>query len=128
LIRLPHWLQYCARKWFFMPQPGQCVVSLRLGIATNGPFEPSIILRSRTTKQLSNVIEQNALRRSPGSSISLMRTSVISTVVLLALHAQPIGNSEWRRRDRVAVYEVCWPNAVRVAHGDKRQSRPIRCL
>src|SRR5262245_20474117 len=53
-------------------------------MATNGPFEPSMIFRSRTTKQLSNVIEQNALRRSPGSSMSLMRTSVISTVVLLA--------------------------------------------
>src|SRR5262245_12844871 len=67
-----------------MPHFGQCAVSLRLGMATNGPFEPSMIFRSRTTKQLSNVIEQNALRRSPGSSMSLMRTSVISTVVLLA--------------------------------------------
>ena len=67
-----------------MPQPGQCEVSLRLGMATNGPFVPSMIFKSRTTKQLSNVIEQNALRRSPGSSMSLMRTSVISTVVLLA--------------------------------------------
>src|SRR5436190_23574292 len=39
-----------------------------------------MIFRSRTTKQLSNVMEQNALRRSPGSSMSLMRTSVISMV------------------------------------------------
>src|SRR3990172_10056151 len=67
-----------------MLQGGQCEVSLRLGIATNGPLLPSMIFRSRTTKQLSKVIEQKALRRSPGSSMSLIRTSVISTVVLLA--------------------------------------------
>ena len=68
-----------------MPHLGQCDVSLRLGMATNGPFVPSMIFKSRTTKQLSNVIEQKALRRSPGSSMSLMRTSVISTAVLLAI-------------------------------------------
>src|SRR3972149_6590892 len=67
-----------------MPQRGQWEVSLRLGMATNGPLVPSMIFRSRTTKQSSKVIEQNALSRSPGSSMSLMRTSVISTAVLLA--------------------------------------------
>ena len=67
-----------------MPHLGQWEVSLRLGMATNGPLVPSMIFRSRTTKQSSKVIEQNALRRSPGSSMSLMRTSVISTAVLLA--------------------------------------------
>ena len=43
----------------------QCDVSLRLGIATNGPLVPSMIFRSRITKQSSNVIEQNACSRSP---------------------------------------------------------------
>src|SRR6187401_3164802 len=106
-----------------MPQPGQCVVSLRLGIATNGPLEPSMIFKSRTTKQLSNVIEQNAFRRSPGSSMSLMRTSVISTSFSLRSHARPIGNFEWRKRAQVGVYEECWLNAVRGPHGDKCRNK-----
>src|SRR4051812_38274572 len=38
-----------------------------------------MIFRSRITKQASKVIEQNAWSRSWGSSINLMRTSVIST-------------------------------------------------
>src|SRR5437868_12164844 len=97
-------------------------------MATNGPFEPSMIFRSRTTKQLSNVIEQKALRRSPGSSMSLIRTSVISTVDLLALGARPTGNCKWCKRLRVAVCEEYWLNAVRVAHGDKRQNRRIHFL
>src|SRR5271155_4318564 len=42
-----------------------------------------MILRSRITKQESNVIEQKACSRSCGSSINLMRTSEISTAVLL---------------------------------------------
>ena len=41
---------------------GQWAVSLRLGMATKGPLVPSMIFRSRTTKQLSNVIEQKALQ------------------------------------------------------------------
>ena len=53
-------------------------------MATNGPFVPSMIFKSRMTKQLSNVIEQKACSRSLASSMSLMRTSVISTAVLLA--------------------------------------------
>ena len=40
--------------------------------------------RKRTTRASSKVSEQNAFKRSPGSSMSLMRTSVISTAVLLA--------------------------------------------
>ncbi len=44
-----------------------------------GSPDPSMIFKSRTTKQSSKVIEQNAFNRSPGSSINLMRTSVICT-------------------------------------------------
>src|SRR5215210_5977931 len=99
-----------------MPQPGQCVVSFRLGMATNGPLDPSMIFKSLTTKQLSNVIEQNALRRSPGSSMSLMRTSVISTSFSLRSLARPIGNCEWRKQVLAAVYEEYWLNAVHVPH------------
>src|SRR5689334_16214700 len=82
---LPHWLQKRARKWFLQPQPGQRSVSLRLGMATNEPLVPSMIFRSRTTKASSNVTEQKACRRSFSlvSSMSLMRTSVMTTVVLL---------------------------------------------
>src|SRR5579862_8448644 len=42
-----------------------------------------MIFRSRITKALSSVIEQNAIKRSLFSSTSLMRTSVMTTVVLL---------------------------------------------
>src|SRR5262249_59172169 len=54
-------------------------------MATNEPLVPSMIFRSRTTKASSKVTEQNAWRRSFSllSSMSLMRTSVITTVVLL---------------------------------------------
>jgi hypothetical protein len=52
-------------------------------MATNGPLAPSMIFKSRTTKQSSNVMEQNACSRSLLSSMSLMRTSVISTSGLL---------------------------------------------
>jgi hypothetical protein len=62
-------------------------VSFRLGMATNGPVEPSMIFKSRITKLSSKVIEQKAWSRSPGSSMSLMRTSVISTIVLLTKRA-----------------------------------------
>ena len=68
-------------------------------MATNGPLVPSMIFKSRMTKQSSNVIEQNACNRSPGSSINLMRTSVISTAVLLALLTpDPQGPIERSRR------------------------------
>src|SRR6266852_3844293 len=81
----PHELQKRARRWFVEPHPGQRAVSLRLGIATNEPLVPSMIFRSRTTYASSNVTEQNACRRSFSllSSMSLIRTSVITTVVLL---------------------------------------------
>src|SRR3954471_14385736 len=52
-------------------------------MATNRPLVPSIIFRSRMTKALSRVIEQKAISRSLFSSTSLMRTSVMTTVVLL---------------------------------------------
>src|SRR5215211_432665 len=42
-----------------------------------------MIFRSRTTKALSKVTEQNASSRSLFSSHSLMRTSVMTTAVLL---------------------------------------------
>ena len=66
-----------------MPHPQQRSVSLRLGMATNDPFVPSMIFRSRTTKALSNVTEQNACSRSLFSATSLMRTSVMTTADLL---------------------------------------------
>src|SRR5262245_8098503 len=83
----PHWLQKRARRWFLHPQEVQRSVSFRLGIATNEPLVPSMIFRSRTTKASSNVTEQNAWRRSFSllSSMSLMRTSVITTAVLLCV-------------------------------------------
>src|SRR5262245_37316767 len=52
-------------------------------MATNRPLVPSMIFRSRMTKALSRVTEQKAIRRSLFSSTSLMRTSVMTTVVLL---------------------------------------------
>src|SRR5438309_6231379 len=54
-------------------------------MATNEPLVPSMIFKSRTTKASSNVTEQNACRRSFSllSSMSLIRTSVMTTVVLL---------------------------------------------
>src|SRR5262249_35055219 len=66
-------------------------VSLRLGMATNEPLVPSMIFRSRTTKASLNVTEQKACRRSLLSSMSLMRTSVISTVVLLKICGPSVG-------------------------------------
>src|SRR5437660_10374343 len=57
-------------------------------MATNEPFEPSMIFRSRTTKASSNVTEQKAKSRSLLSSMSLMRTSVITTVCLLCVCGQ----------------------------------------
>src|SRR5262249_35444477 len=87
----PHWLQKRARRWFLEPQEGQRSVSLRLGMATKEPLVPSMILRSRTTKASSNVTEQKACRRSFSllSSMSLIRTSVMTTAVLLFSVAHP---------------------------------------
>src|ERR671930_299048 len=59
-------------------------------MATNEPFVPSMIFRSRTTKALSNVTEQKACNRSLFSSTSLMRTSVMTTAILLLT----CGNSD----------------------------------
>src|SRR5205823_5933191 len=52
-------------------------------MATNDPLVPSMIFRSRTTKASSKVTEQKAWRRSLLSSMSLIRTSVMTTAVLL---------------------------------------------
>src|SRR5437868_6879649 len=62
-------------------------------MATNEPLVPSMIFRSRTTKASSNVTEQKACRRSFSlpSSMSLIRTSVITTVVLLFSVAHSIA-------------------------------------
>jgi hypothetical protein len=57
-------------------------VSFRDGMATKKPLAPSMILRSRMTNMSSNVMLQKACSRSllpELSSMSLMRTSVIST-------------------------------------------------
>src|SRR5437660_8691193 len=67
-------------------------------MATNEPFVPSMIFRSRTTNASSNVTEQKACRRSFSlpSSMSLIRTSVITTVVLLfsVAHSRATPNNE----------------------------------
>src|SRR5437667_11357169 len=89
----PHELQNRARKWFLQPHDGQRSLSLRLGMATNDPLVPSMILRSRTTNALSKVTEQNACSRSLFSATSLMRTSVMTTAVLLKSVA-----ASWPRR------------------------------
>src|SRR5438270_3299542 len=60
-------------------------------MATNEPLVPSMIFRSRTTKASSNVTEQKAWRRSLLSSMSLIRTSVITTVVLLYFCGTIVG-------------------------------------
>ena len=67
--------------WFFEPQRPQRAVILRLGMATKGPLVPSMIFRSRTTNAWLKVIEQKARSRSSESSMSLMRTSVISILM-----------------------------------------------
>src|SRR6218665_3046656 len=79
---MPHWLQKLERRAFLLPHFGQRSVSLRLGIATKGPLAPLMILRSRITNDPSNVMEQNARRRSWASPISFTRTSVICTASL----------------------------------------------
>src|SRR3954463_5563903 len=64
-------------------------------MATNEPLVPSMIFRSRTTKASSNVTEQKACRRSFSllSSMSLIRTSVMTTVVLLFSVAPSIATT-----------------------------------
>src|SRR4051794_32639129 len=90
---VPQALQKRARRWFLQPHPGQRSVSLRLGMATNDPLVPSMIFKSRTTKASSNVTEQKACRRSFSllSSMSLIRTSVMTTGVLLFSVAHSIA-------------------------------------
>src|SRR5438132_13837695 len=60
-------------------------------MATNEPFVPSMIVRCRTTTALSNVTEQKACNRSLFSSTSLMRTSVMTTAVLLCTRGYSAG-------------------------------------
>src|SRR5688500_12766950 len=74
--RMPQPLQNRARRWFFSPHRRQWSHSLRDGMARNRPSLPSISLTSRMTKVLSNVSEQNALRRLAPLPHKLMRTSV----------------------------------------------------
>src|SRR5881628_121584 len=66
-------LMGCATSWY-VPSG-----RFRLGIATNIPFVPSMILRPRITKASLNVILANALSLS--SSLRDTRTSVISSVI-----------------------------------------------
>src|SRR5262245_21645614 len=100
----PHWLQKRARRWFLQPHPPQRSVSFRLGMATNEPLVPSMIFRSRTTKASSNVTEQKACRRSFSllSSISLIRTSVMTTSVLLWTVAHSIATPNGMDTGRTA--------------------------
>ena len=82
---VPQWEQYLARTSFFAEHRAHFSVSLRLGIATKCPRSPRIIFKSRTTNAPSSVIEQNALNRSSTSDTSLIRTSLISTKICLAV-------------------------------------------
>src|SRR5262245_19061283 len=109
----PHWLQNRARRWFLLPQPGQRSVSLRLGMATNEPLVPSMIFRSRTTKASSNVTEQKACRRSFSllSSMSLIRTSVMTTSVLLLTVAHSIATPNNENTSLLAVLPYVAQNA-----------------
>src|SRR5258706_3191594 len=66
-------LMGCATSWY-VPSG-----RFRLGIATNIPLVPSMILRPRITKASLNVMLANALSLS--SSLSDTRTSVISSVI-----------------------------------------------
>src|SRR5262249_56384061 len=68
---------------------------LRLGMATDGLLVPAMIFRSRMTKASSNVTEQNACKRpfSVLSSMSLIRTSVMATYILLLTVAHSIATT-----------------------------------
>src|SRR4051812_34795082 len=72
-------------------------------MATNEPLVPSMIFRSRTTKASSNVTEQKACRRSFSllSSMSLIRTSVMTTSVLLLTVAHSIATPYGKHSRRV---------------------------
>src|SRR5437667_5965799 len=78
-------------------------------MATNEPLVPSMIFRSRMTKQSSKVTEQKACRRSLFSSMSLIRTSVMTTGKLLFRVAQGEGH--------LAARSVAW------RHGGLRRQR-----
>src|SRR5947208_4667696 len=78
-------------------------------MATNDPLVPSMIFRSRTTKALSNVTEQNACSRSLFSATSLMRTSVMTTADLLF---------------PVAVLILCSSQPANVSHQTPRHQHP----
>ena len=54
----------------------------------------------------SNVIEQNACSRSPGSSMSLTRTSVISTAVLLTIRAHSTATSHGKHATHAACLQT----------------------
>src|SRR5947199_4132205 len=74
-------------------------------MATNEPLVPSMIFRSRTTKASSNVTEQKACRRSFSvlSSMSLIRTSVMTTSVLLLTVAHSIATPNHKNTGLPAV-------------------------
>src|SRR5919199_6249683 len=75
-------------------------------MATNEPLVPSMIFRSRTTKASSNVTEQKACSRSFSllSSMSLIRTSVMTTVVLLCSVAHSIATPNDTDAGRVPAF------------------------
>src|SRR5258708_32270908 len=109
----PQALQKRARRWFLLPHDGQRSVNLRLGMATNEPLVPSMIFRSRTTNASSNVTEQKACRRSFSllSSMSLIRTSVMTTVVLLLTVAHSIATPNNENTSLLAVLPYVAQNA-----------------
>ena len=112
----PHWLQNRARRWFLLEHLWQRSVSLRLGMATNTPLVPSMIFKSRTTKALSKVTEQNASNRSLFASHNLMRTSVMTTAILLQARIRgQTANDETVDSGSVAGRFVRNPSATQTA-------------
>src|SRR5205823_693780 len=99
-------------------------VSFRLGIATNTPLVPSMIFKSRTTKALSKVTEQNASSRSLFSSHNLMRTSVMTTAVLLQAGAMGWRVRTTRTRESGSPGSLAARNAaaIRAASARSRQT------
>src|SRR5579875_2191879 len=92
-----------------------------------------MIFKSRMTKASSNVTEQNACKRSFSllSSMSLIRTSVMTTVVLLFFCGTLNGNSEPQKHARRPALPVLNSGRVR-ASGPRRgrgreRTRCCRC-
>src|SRR5438132_8170608 len=81
-------------------------------MATKLPLVPSMIFKSRTTKALSNVTEQKACNRSLFSSTSLMRTSVMTTAVLLYTRGFSDATA-YQEHARPSIRRACLPYHIR---------------